>query len=189
MVNLAELKSHIRNEHLQKKEKFHNHFNAQKEQSQISVAHSSNLILSSSAARQSIPSTSDSTDSQPEVNDDVTPTGADNLDGAQAAGAPLETDFRRIINQCVIQAEIDDGNDGPLFPTGPLPQGTMVRLPLIPIQELFNFENLYWQSLIKATVTRTFDKELEFYDMLDLDADGEDVEVEVDDATGEIVLG
>jgi hypothetical protein len=63
----------------------------------------------------------------------------------------------------------------------------MTRLPLIPIQELFNLENMYWQSLIKATVTSTFDRELEVYDMLDLDADGEDVEVDVDDATGEIV--
>jgi len=65
----------------------------------------------------------------------------------------------------------------------------MTRLPSIPIQELFNFENKYWQSLVKATVTRTFDRELEIYNMLDLDADGEDIEVDVDDATGEIVFG
>jgi len=188
MVNLAELKSHVRNEHLRnsnKKVKLRDRFNAQKEQSQISIAHSSNLILSSSAARQSIP-TSGSTRTGSDVDDDNTPTHDDS--GTLAVTrTPSEPDFRRIISQCVTQAEIDDEDDEPLFPTGPLPRETMTRLPLIPIQELFNFENMYWQSLIKATVTSTFDRELEVYNMLDLDADGEDVEVDVDDATGEIV--
>ena len=188
MVNLAELKSHVRNEHLRnsnKKVKLRDRFNAQKEQSQISIAHSSNLILSSSAARQSISNTSGSTHTGSDVDDNITPTHDDS--GTLAVGTPSEPDFRRIISQCVTQAEIDDEDDEPLFPTGPLPRETMTRLPLIPIQELFNFENTYWQSLIKATVTSTFDRELEVYNMLDLDADGEDVEVDVDDATGEIV--
>ena len=46
---------------------------------------------------------------------------------------------------------------------------------------------LSWVGVVKVTVTSTFDRELEVYNMLDLDADGEDVEVDVDDATGEIV--
>jgi hypothetical protein len=51
MLNQAELKSHIRNEHLRnnaKKEKIRDRFNAQKEQSdRISITRSSNSIIQS----------------------------------------------------------------------------------------------------------------------------------------------
>ena len=182
MLNQAELKSHIRNEHLgnsHKKSKLQDRFNSQKETSKISIIHSSNLILSSSVCQPVNDPRPVYSGSSQEGSDTV---ATDSSDSAN-------TGFRNLITQYVTQVDIDDENDEPLFPTGPLPRGTMLRLPLIPIQDLFNFQNTYWQSLVKATITRTFDKELEFYDMLDLDADGEDIEVDVDNATGDILLG
>jgi hypothetical protein len=182
MLNQAELKSHIRNEHLansDKRGKLWDRFNSQKEISKMSIIHSSNLILSSSACQPvHNPSPRHGSPSQ-EGSDTVAAHSNDNAD----------TGFRDLIAQYVTQADKDDGNNEPLFPSGPLPQGTMNRLPLIPIQDLFNFQNAYWRSLIETTITRTFDKELEFYDMLDLDADGEDLDADVDTYTSDILLG
>ena len=57
----------------------------------------------------------------------------------------------------------------------------------IPIQNLFDFTKNHWVALYSRTALRSFDEELEAYEMLDLDAQG-DEEVDIDESTGELML-
>jgi hypothetical protein len=61
---------------------------------------------------------------------------------------------------------------------------------LTPIQSLFDFSRTNWVEMYSRSSIRSFDEELELYEMLDLDADGEeDVDVNVDEDTGDILMG
>jgi len=97
--------------------------------------------------------------------------------------------FRHLVEQHMNQAGIDHTDNEPLFPFGPLSRDNVTRYRPMRIQDIFDFSNPYWKELIKKTVTCTFDQELEFYNMLDLDADGEDLGADVDDLTGEVLTG
>lgn len=60
----------------------------------------------------------------------------------------------------------------------------------IPIQQLFNFTTPYWADLYAEHPLRSFNKELELYKLLDMDGKGElDADIDVDDTTGDILLG
>lgn len=52
------------------------------------------------------------------------------------------------------------------------------------ISELFDFSKTHWQTLYSKTALHSFDKELATYELLDLDALGED-----DDITRDILIG
>jgi len=43
---------------------------------------------------------------------------------------------------------------------------------LTPIQSLFDFSRTHWVEMYSRSSIRSFDEELELYEMLDLDADG-----------------
>jgi hypothetical protein len=59
-----------------------------------------------------------------------------------------------------------------------------------PIQALFDFKRSYWVEMFVKSSIRSFDEELQLYEMLDLDADGEqDIDVDVNDDTGDILMG
>jgi hypothetical protein len=61
---------------------------------------------------------------------------------------------------------------------------------LTPIVSLFNFSRIHWVEMFLKFSICSFDEELQLYEMLDLDADGEeDVDVNVDDDTGDILMG
>lgn len=199
MVNQAELKTQTRNEHLRnnKRQDLRERFLAQKGQLEgsnnqlqileITPLHSSDLLLSSSAATEA--HRSDSISNALES----TSTSSNQLEivpriSSDPGNTPPNT-FRCLIEQHITQAGIDNAYDEPLFPSGPPTREFTQRLPLMFIQDIFDFENTYWQVLIKKTVTRTFDQELEYYNLLDLDADGEDVGIDVDDTTGQILVG
>ena len=61
------------------------------------------------------------------------------------------------------------------------------QLPLIPLTNLFDFTNQHWLSIVRQAQESTFDKELEFYELLDLDADGEEEQIDIDDSTEQIL--
>ena len=52
---------------------------------------------------------------------------------------------------------------------------TSNQLSLIPISQRFDFENDYWTKVFEQSLPRTFDRELELYELLDLDAEGKDL--------------
>lgn len=57
------------------------------------------------------------------------------------------------------------------------------------IDDLFDFEKKHWSELYEnpSHAGVSFDEELELYELLDFDADGEDVDEDVDTFTGEIL--
>lgn len=59
------------------------------------------------------------------------------------------------------------------------------------ISALFDFSRTHWKTLYSKTALRSFDEELKVYELLDLDAQGEDDDdaVDVDDVTGDILIG
>ena len=60
----------------------------------------------------------------------------------------------------------------------------------VTIQELFDFTSVHWVDSYAKSAHRSFDEELELYELLDLDAEGEeDADVEVDDTTADILMG
>jgi hypothetical protein len=60
----------------------------------------------------------------------------------------------------------------------------------VTIQELFDFTSIHWVDVYAKSAHRSFDEELELYELLDLDAEGEDVaDIEVDDTTADILMG
>ena len=58
---------------------------------------------------------------------------------------------------------------------------------LISIRNLFDFKATHWHSLFMTTAFKSFDDELATYELLDLDAQG-DEDFNLDDSMGEMVL-
>ena len=52
--------------------------------------------------------------------------------------------------------------------------GQTTRLPLLKLSEVFDFSNTHWVESVQSAQEKSFEKELEFYELLDLDAKGED---------------
>jgi hypothetical protein len=61
----------------------------------------------------------------------------------------------------------------------------------IPISQLFNFTTDLWSSRYARFAALTFEEELDLYDLLELDAEGDEVpdEARFDDTTQDILLG
>lgn len=79
----------------------------------------------------------------------------------------------------------DDDND-PFKPAA-----SSARWEWCTICMLFDFSRTRWKTPYSKTALRSFDKELKTYELLDLDAQGEDDDdaVNVDDVTGDILIG
>lgn len=58
----------------------------------------------------------------------------------------------------------------------------------ISIVDLFDFGNPHWTEQFLSSALRTYQEELEFYEMLNLHADG-DMDVEVDETTAQTLRG
>ena len=52
--------------------------------------------------------------------------------------------------------------------------GQTTRLPLLTLAEVFDFSNTHWVESVQSAQEKSFEKKLEFYELLDLDAEGED---------------
>ncbi|KIK78261.1 hypothetical protein PAXRUDRAFT_16962 [Paxillus rubicundulus Ve08.2h10] len=75
---------------------------------------------------------------------------------------------------------VDDIDTAPIRGSSTLPQ--------IKIQELFDFGNGHWSGIYSRVAKRSFDEELDLYDLLDADADDEeDFKIELDGATEEVL--
>lgn len=60
----------------------------------------------------------------------------------------------------------------------------------LPRMQLFNFEDEHWVNLYKKAAVRSSDEELEMYEILDIDANGEEKpDLNIDGNTGDILFG
>lgn len=188
MMQRAQLKAQIRDEHLRDdsmRKRAKQHFSSikdrQKADPQIATAANpslSNTELSSYHVEGSTSSENRST-SSPNIFTSIT-----------SESPESSTAFSSFVNQQQELVAEDDTDSEPLF-NGTLPShrpaAQTTRLPLLKLTELFDLDNPHWAAAVRSTQEDSFDKELEFYELLDLDAEGED-DLDVDNTT-EQVLG
>jgi hypothetical protein len=105
----------------------------------------------------------------------------------QSTNEPLPTEatgptgFRAIANRHTEQVQLDDTDNEP------------VRVPefgVVKVSELFDFSQKEWVEKYARSSLRNFEEELELYELLDLDAAGEEeVDIGVDESTADILVG
>ena len=92
---------------------------------------------------------------------------------------PPQSDFRRFAASSSEMAQSEDGSE--FVNTS---ESGSVAFRKLTIIDLFDFEqSCYWTSRLKTSGLRGFDEELRIYDLLDLDAEGDD---EIDDGASEV---
>jgi len=193
LQSLAELKMHIRDQQLQKgaKDQIKRRFGEQKraEQSEVATRTASGPIAAIAPTQPPTfnpqlppvsimpsplvdPSRHD-TSSQPTSQSDESP-DQDHLLNASR--------LRALIDGHIAQGHEDDKDSAPVRGSSTLPR--------INIQALFNFSSSHWTEIYSGVAKRSFDDELALYDLIDMDAPGEeDFEFEVDGTTQEVILG
>jgi len=83
--------------------------------------------------------------------------------------------MRGIVQELIKAAETDNNE---------LPEPSPDALS-IPIRDLFDFMQSYWVEAYDKLAMRGLQDELELYELLDLDADGDTIKNEADDALNE----
>jgi len=92
----------------------------------------------------------------------------------------IENDFSHITGSFVRLAEGDEDSDD-----GSLQWPSEIS---IKISDLFDFSKTHWVSLHKRSASHSLDEELEFYELLDLDAPGEeDINLDMDQALDSVL--
>jgi hypothetical protein len=199
MVMLAELKMHIRDEHAHKQTKkrlkrvFQVRTDAESAAAALAVPPADVGTTNSAPSQPSVhtppwqpvcPEVIANSPEESEASDDE-----DNNDVPHAGGSSnqrtsrsrLTNSFRSMVEQ---QLQLVDDDDTDCTPVRPSTIG------LTPIKSLFDFSRSHWVDMYSKSSIRSFDEELQLYEMLDLDAEGEDdVDVNVDDDTGDILMG
>lgn len=168
LASLAELKMHIRDEHLRNgetKARMKRFFGQRSQDSQTSAP---SVQPVSQQPSTSAPPPPDETETDNTTQMDIDPAI---LQSESESLGGVDDEFNRITGSFGRQASGDD-NDG---------IGEMPSVISIEIAELFNFANRAWISQQERTTSRSLDEELELYELLDLDAAGEeDFNIEID---------
>ena len=170
LTSLSELKMHIRDEHMQKETKTRmKHMFIQRTESARPAALSAQPLP--------IPEPPSIITTSPA---DPQPSNASNANVPQ----PQSNDrFSDMATRHMQSAEEDETDREPVTAVNVI--GRLVKL-----VELFNFTDSHWVQSYEKAVRHSFDEELELYEVLDMDAEGEEeANVDVDDSTGELLLG
>jgi hypothetical protein len=171
LTSLAELKMHIRDEHVRDgeiKQRMKRFFGAKT--SAPSAAPASTIIPR--VPQQ--PSTSPASPSTAEMETD----GAMEIDPELPSPGDASNEFNHITGSFARQTGEDD-DDG---------DGQMPSVISIEIAKLFDFTNKSWIPSHERSASRSLDEELELYELLDLDAPGEeDINVEIDHALDSVL--
>ncbi|KAF8883952.1 hypothetical protein BD779DRAFT_1443445 [Infundibulicybe gibba] len=171
MTGLAELRMHLRDEHI--------HDGAFKERlrKRNITTHSNTISDANSTTNQ--PAANTPNPDPAETPNESQPTEGEELPQETHHPEPPSS-FGAIIDGLVDGAIADDlGEDI----SRPLDQGSEKKT----IQELFDFSNSYWFELVQDTAMRGLAEEMEVYQLVDLDAEGEPTEANDNDITHNIL--
>jgi hypothetical protein len=199
MLN-AELKMHTRDENIRDKEirdRLKRRFEtrtraalqeARRVQNATSARNPSSLAASTStqplASTSTQPTISSNIASQTGTNT-APSTASESMVSSEDFENPPSSRFRDLIEEEVTRVERDkDVYDAIHMPARLLP-GAYRK---ITITDLFDFDNEHWARKFEESALRTFKQELDIYELLDLDADG-DLDIEVDESTAQVLLG
>ncbi|KAK2464805.1 hypothetical protein APHAL10511_003223 [Amanita phalloides] len=180
MVILAELKMHIHDEHAQKDTKkrlkrvFQVHTDAERAAAplpSLQSPHTAPLQQQPVNFPEALATDTQGSDAH-DNNDDG--------HGISHSQLPMNS-FRSMMEQQSQSVDDDDTDSTPV---------RFSSIGLTPIKSLFDFSCSHWVDMYSKTSIRGFDEELKLYEMLDLDAEGEDdVGIDVDDDTGDVLMG
>lgn len=176
LTALSELKMHVRDEHLQKQTK---------ERMKRVFAERSKAQPTAPSTSQPPPPSSESLPprSTPNPVMQSTDVGDSEPEAARKSQATSNDSFRDLITRHSTSAIDDDLDREPVRHPEVLDRA-------LKLSELFDFNDTHWVDLYEKALQHSFDEELEMYELLDLDADGEeDADINVDDSTGEILVG
>jgi hypothetical protein len=203
MNMLAELKMHVRDEHSRKQTKvrlkrvFQVRTDAEKAAIErvaslertsavdITPEPPSSNIMTVVSVQQQIPALA--TDATVWMEDAATETsepneGGDNtISGDSQSTRNNDSSFRSIAER---QAQLADEDD---LDCMPVRESTIGH---VSINTLFDFSRTHWIEIYSRSSMRSFDEELELYKMLDMDAEGEEdeVDINVDNDTGDLLM-
>jgi hypothetical protein len=103
-------------------------------------------------------------------------------EGSPGSASSCAQSFQSIITQQMRLAEEDDLDNEPIGEAGDI--GGPWK-----ITALFDFTRDYWVNIFSKSAQRSFQEELELYELLDLDEDGAGhTNVDVDDSTADALL-
>jgi len=188
---LAKLKMHIRDEHVHKqtKKRLKRVFQVRTDAERAAAALAVPSQPSTHTASPQQPVYPEATGNSPDEseasdgddNDDAPHAGGSSSQCSPRARSQLTNSFRSMVEQ---QSQLVDDDDTDCTPVRPSTIG------LTPIKSLFDFSRSHWVDMYSKSSIRSFNEELQLYEMLDLDAEGEDnVDVDVDDNTEDILMG
>ena len=87
--------------------------------------------------------------------------------------------FTELVNQHIQSVEEDDEDNEPVRISD--------TLPLMPLSILFDINSTHWATVYQSHVRYGYDEELALYELLELDADGEE-DPEFDDTIHDLLL-
>ncbi|KAH9029946.1 ribonuclease H-like domain-containing protein [Lactarius pseudohatsudake] len=169
LLDIAELKLYLREEHLRARSvqtRLKRSFGTALEEDQSMppprITTAAVVVGAESALTADIPMEQDTS----------TPCGNDITDSVG------QQSMRGIAQELIDAVETDDSAEPPE------PSSNVLRLS-IPIRNLFDFTQSYWVEAYEKLAMRGLQDELELYELLDLDAEGDTVENEADDVLNE----
>jgi hypothetical protein len=170
-LNLIELKLYLRGEHLQAR-------SVQTRLKRIESFHASQVDedLSNQTTSPNAATTTASVAGPAPAADASTAQDVSTPCDDSVVNSIRQPSMRRIAQELIEAVETDNKE--------PLPEPSPDALS-IPIKDLFNFTQSYWVEAYDKLATRGLQDELELYELLDLDADGDTIENEADDALNE----
>lgn len=122
------------------------------------------------AGLQSVPGptfTTAPSDSDPQQSSSSTPSGNRN------------NSFTELVNQHIQSVEEDNEDNEP--------DHISATLTLMPLSKLFDINSAHWAKLYQSHVRYSYDEELALYELLELDADGEE-DPELDDTIHDLLI-
>jgi hypothetical protein len=171
LTSLSELKMHIQDEHMLKETKV--------QMKQMFIKRTETAHASSSAQPIVVPEGPLITESV--INPQLLDASINNT--PQVAQLQSNDRFGDMAAQHVLSAKEDETDHEPVAVANII--GHSVKL-----VELFNFTDSHWVQVYEQAAHRSFEEELELYELLDLDDKGEEeTNVDVDDSTGELLIG
>ena len=170
LVNLAELKLYLREEHLRARS-----VQTRLKRSFGTVDDPSVQTTTPNAITTPVPISTESAATAETPMSQDTPTPAVPAGGSTEPVSTGPPSMRGIIQELIEAVEIDDKD-----PPEPSPDALS-----IPIKNLFDFTESYWVEAYSKLAMRGLQDELELYELLDLDAEGDTVENEADDTLNE----
>jgi hypothetical protein len=165
LLNLAELKLYLREEHLRARSvqtRLKRSFSAAPEGEDAAAAFSQTSLPLNAAVSESATA-------------ELAPAAEVSMAQDTSMELAKQPGMHAIIQKLIEAVEIEDDE-----PPEPCSEALS-----IPIKNLFDFTQLYWVEAYDKLAMRGLQDELELYELLDLDADGDTIENEADDALNE----